>query len=266
MPRKKKVQDISEKEIPKKNKKNIMTTMVIEENKDDEHIILQLPLNENKLDSIINKDKNRSEPIPYEKDSIFDSDNKVIEKTYYEINANKLEENKNEYTNNESSKTVCFWCVFLCDYKVYGMPVNYDISSNTYICYGSFCSLQCANAYNFSTNSGSDKVWEINSLIQMMGKIYNYELPIRPAPSKYLLNIFSGGKLTIEEYRNLHKNSDTSHVLNLPPMINISSTYEVINTSYIKTLSDNMKNSVITSQLNQIDAEKKDNVFDKLIK
>ena len=49
-------------------------------------------------------------------------------------------------------------------------------------------------------------------------------------------------------------------------MINISSTYEVINTSYIKTLSDNMKNSVITSQLNQIDAEKKDNVFDKLIK
>lgn len=264
MPRKKKIQDENEKETPKKNKKNIMSTMVVEEIKEDEHIILQLHLNENNLDNIINKYKNKQDPIPYEKDSLYDTDNKILEDTYYEIE-NNSSLNKSQYNNIESNnKTVCHWCVFPIEYKVYGMPEKYDMVSNTYICYGSFCSLHCANAYNFSTNSGSDKVWEINSLIQMIGKLYNYKLPIRPAPSKYLLNIFSGGKLTIDEYRNLHKNGDTSHVLNLPPMINISSTYEIINTSYIKTLSDNIKNSVITSQLNQNIVEKK-NIFDKLI-
>jgi hypothetical protein len=33
-------------------------------------------------------------------------------------------------------------------------------------------------------------------------------------------------------------------------MINISSSYEIINTSYIKNISENTNNSVITKQLN----------------
>jgi hypothetical protein len=113
------------------------------------------------------------------------------------------------------------------------MPLNYDSVNDTYSLYGSFCSLQCANAYNFSTYNGCDKVWEINAMIQMLGKRYGFINYIRPAPSKYLLKMFDG-YLTIDEFRNLHKTNENTHILNLPPMISILSTYEVVNTSYIK--------------------------------
>jgi hypothetical protein len=224
-----------------------MNTMV---KNNEEHIILQLPINETNIDNIINDNKNENEPKPYEKESCFNSDNKNIEdNTTIKIETNNISNNQEYYDNNRKSH--CFWCIHPIELKVFSMPINFDSISNTYMCHGSFCSLQCANAYNFSINSGSDKVWEINSLIQMLGKIYNMNIPIRPAPSRYLLNIFNGGKLNIEDYRKLHLNNDTSHVLNLPPMINISSGYEIINTSYIKSLSESIKRSDITSQFNQ---------------
>jgi len=245
MPRKKKTEVENE---PKKNKKNIMNTMI---KNNEEHIILQLPINETNIDNIINNEKNENDPKPYEKESFFNSDNKKIEdNNNIKIDPNNIINKDDEFCN-MNRKTWCFWCIHPIELKVFSMPINYDSISNTYICHGSFCSLQCANAYNFSVNSGSDKVWEINSLIQMLGKLYNMNIPIRPAPSRYLLNNFSGGKLTIEEYRKLHLNNDTSHVLNLPPMISISSTYEVINTSYIKSLSESIKRSDITSQFKQ---------------
>ena len=245
MPRKKKTEVENE---PKKNKKNIMNKMI---KNNEEHIILQLPINETNIDNIINNEKNENDPKPYEKESFFNSDNKKIEdNNNIKIDPNNIINKDDEFCN-MNRKTWCFWCIHPIELKVFSMPINYDSISNTYICHGSFCSLQCANAYNFSVNSGSDKVWEINSLIQMLGKLYNMNIPIRPAPSRYLLNNFSGGKLTIEEYRKLHLNNDTSHVLNLPPMISISSTYEVINTSYIKSLSESIKRSDITSQFKQ---------------
>ena len=256
MPRKKRTETNTE---PKQNKKNnIMNTMV---KNNEEHIILQLPINETNIDNIINDNKNENEPKPYEKESCFNSDNKNIEdNTTVKIETNNISNNEEYYDNNRKSH--CFWCIHPIELKVFSMPINYDSISNTYMCHGSFCSLQCANAYNFSINSGSDKVWEINSLIQMLGKIYNMDIPIRPAPSRYLLNIFNGGKLNIEDYRKLHLNNDTSHVLNLPPMINISSGYEIINTSYIKSLSESIKRSDITSQFNQTinDTDVNDNI------
>lgn len=245
MPRKKNIDNNGEQPIVK-NKKNIMNTMVKNNDKEEQHIILQLPLNQNNIENIINKSKDKTEPIPYEKKCCFNSDNKILEE-YFSDDKN----NKNTDINYDNKNSYCFWCIHPIEYKVYGMPINYNNITNTYLCHSSFCSLQCANAYNFSINSGSDKVWEINSLIQMMGKLYNYSLPIRPAPSRYLLNIFNGGTLSIEEYRKLHLDCDTSHIINLPPMINISCGYEILNTSYIKSLSDNIKNSVITTQLNQ---------------
>jgi hypothetical protein len=63
--------------------------------------------------------------------------------------------------------------------------------------------------WHFSSYNGSDKVWEINSLIQMMSKKYGFTEYVRPAPSKYLLKMFNGN-LTIEEFRALHKNNETS--------------------------------------------------------
>ena len=121
------------------------------------------------------------------------------------------------------------------------MPYKYNISSNTYILFGNFCSLECANAYNFSSHCGSDKVWEINSLIQMLSKHFGHTKPVRPAPSRFLLNIFNG-PLTIDEFRKGHLSNDKTHLLNLPPMISTTYNYEIVNTSYLKNITDNMNN------------------------
>lgn len=266
MPRKKRVQTITEE---KKQKKNIMNTMINDNNED--HMILQLPINKNNINNITNIDINKIDPIPYDdKECYFYSDNKMIDMSYDNLNRNKEDNCINSNNNNEKNyklnknienKSCCFWCIHPIEYVSYGMPLSHNFHTNTYSCHGSFCSLECANAYNFSINSGSDKVWEINSLIQMMAKLYNLNIPIRPAPSRYLLNIFNGGTMSIEEYRKLHKTSDTSCILNLPPMVSIISTYEKINTSYIKSLTENIKKNDITRHLSLKEGTKNKNIF-----
>ena len=249
MPRKKKVQTNTVEE--KKNKKNIMNTMVSESNED--HIILQLPINKGNIKNIIDSNINNEDPIPYDNKECYYYEDKVFNNNQELVINNNLASTPDEPSPHMENKSCCFWCIHPIDYITYGMPISYDSITNTYVCHGAFCSLECANAYNFSINSGCDKVWEINSLIQMMAKVYNLDIPIRPAPSRYLLNIFSGGKMSIDEYRKLHKTSDTSHILNLPPMVNILSGYEKINTSYIKSLSENIKKNDITQHLTPVD-------------
>jgi hypothetical protein len=146
------------------------------------------------------------------------------------------------YSNNNNNSH-CFWCCHSIECIVYSMPYNYDIVNDSYFVFGSFCSLQCANAYNFSVHGSSDKVWEINSWIQMLGNRYGFTNTIRPAPSKYLLKMF-GGNLTINEFREAHIKSDKTYVLNIPPMISINSSSEILNTSYLAKMSENKKKKV----------------------
>jgi len=223
MPRKKVVNDVIQK---KTNKKNIIDTMIKDNDNEDDDIILQLGISQSKINNIINIDKNDNkivEPTPYESICHFtnDAENISCDNEYYHSNNN---ENKNN--------SCCFWCCHDINNTVYGMPFNYDTINDTFYVLGSFCSLQCANAYNFSINCGSDKVWEINSWIQMIAKRYGYLNIVRPAPSKYLLKMF-GGNLSIEDFREAHNNSDKTYVLNIPPMISINITSEIINTSYL---------------------------------
>ena len=226
MPRKQKISDTND--TKKTKKTTLLNTIVKNVNSKDEHIILQLPLTQNQIDKITNVDKsieNLIDPIPYERNCCYIND---------EYNNISQTANDDIVSDNEHKNTCCFWCCHMINYKVYGMPINYDSINDTYTLYGSFCSLQCANAYNFSTYNGCDKVWEINSMIQMLAKRYGITNVIRPAPSRYLLKMFNG-YLSIEEFRKLHKNNENTHVLNLPPMIAISSGYEMVNTSYIKS-------------------------------
>jgi len=211
-------------------KKNLINTMLKENTNDDEHIILQLPLSPRKINNIININNESNiiinNPTPYENNSYFlnDLENIVTDK-------------ENFLLNNKNVNTCCFWCCYKIDKFLYGMPVSYDSINDTYLMYGSFCSLQCANAYNFSINSGSDKVWEINSLIQMLSKRYGFVNSIRPAPSKYLLKMFNGN-LTIEEFRNAHLTDEKTYILNIPPMISLTTNIEILNTSYIPKITD----------------------------
>jgi hypothetical protein len=228
MPRKKAVQDII---VKKTNKKNIIDTMIKDTNStndDEDDIILELSISQNKINNIINNDKNDNkiiEPTPYENISYFTNDveNISCDNEFY---------HNNNFINKNDNKSCCFWCCHSIDNNIYGMPYNYDTINDTFYIIGSFCSLQCANAYNFSINSGSDKVWEINSWIQMIGKRCGITNIIRPAPSRYLLKMF-GGNLSIDEFREAHLNNNKTYVLNIPPMISINPTNDIINTSYL---------------------------------
>ena len=235
MPRKKTIQDTST--IKKPNKKNIIDSMIKTTESDD--IIIQLPLSQSKINTIINNNDNQDMkilvPKPYESNSYFMNDAENISQD------TNIEYQKTYSNNNNNSH--CFWCCHSIDNVVYSMPYNYDSINDSYFVFGSFCSLQCANAYNFSVHGSSDKVWEINSWIQMLGKRYGFTNTIRPAPSKYLLKMF-GGNLTIDEFREAHIKADKTYVLNIPPMISINSSSEILNTSYLAKISDNKKKKI----------------------
>ena len=235
MPRKKTVQDTST--IKKTTKKNIIDSMIRTTESDD--IIIQLPLSQSKINTIINNNDNQDikilVPTPYESNSYFMNDAENISQD------TNIEYQKTYSNNNNNSH--CFWCCHSIDNVVYSMPYNYDTINDSYFVFGSFCSLQCANAYNFSVHGSSDKVWEINSWIQMLGKRYGFTNTIRPAPSKYLLKMF-GGNLTINEFREAHIKSDKTYVLNIPPMISINSSSEILNTSYLAKMSENKKKKI----------------------
>ena len=265
--------------MPRKNKKNDDKT-IIEKKKgllntivkdvilvENEDIILQLPISANDITKININEETLDIPKPYEPDCYYISesscyntiqDNFINTKDnniYYNRQSKEYKEGhidnltcgglyykeKNDNENIIKSSNNCYWCCHDIKDRIYGMPYKYNISSNTYILFGNFCSFECANAYNFSSHCGSDKVWEINSLIQMLSKHYGNTKPIRPAPSRFLLNIFNG-PLTIDEFRKGHSTNDKTHLLNLPPMISTTYNYEIVNTSYLKNITDNMNN------------------------
>jgi hypothetical protein len=234
MPRKKTIQDTST--IKKPTKKNIIDSMIKSNDNDSDDIIIQLPIPQSKINTIINNNDSQDTkilvPTPYESNSYFMND---AENISYDTNT----EYQTTYSNNNNNSH-CFWCCHSIDSIVYSMPYNYDTVNDSYFVFGSFCSLQCANAYNFSVHGSSDKVWEINSWVQMLGKRYGFTNTIRPAPSKYLLKMF-GGNLTIDEFREAHIKSDKTYVLNIPPMISINSSSEVLNTSYLAKMSEHKK-------------------------
>ena len=234
MPRKKTIQDTTT--IKKPTKKNIIDSMIKSNDNESDDIIIQLPIPQSKINTIINNNDSQDTkilvPTPYESNSYFMND---AENISYDTNT----EYQTTYSNNNNNSH-CFWCCHSIDNVVYSMPYNYDTVNDSYFVFGSFCSLQCANAYNFSVHGSSDKVWEINSWIQMLGKRYGFTNTIRPAPSKYLLKMF-GGNLTIDEFREAHIKSDKTYVLNIPPMISINSSSEVLNTSYLAKMSEHKK-------------------------
>jgi hypothetical protein len=237
MPRKKTAQDNT---VAKKApKKNIIDSMIKNnENDDNNDVIIQLAIPQAKINNIINNNESQDAkiliPTPYESQSYFsnDAENISYDNEYHATNT----------INQNVKNSSCFWCCHSIEGStVYSMPYNYDALNDNYFVFGSFCSLQCANAYNFATHGSSDKVWEINSWIQMLAKRYGFSNIIRPAPSRYLLKMF-GGNLSIEEFREAHLKTDKTYILNIPPMISINTSSEILNTSYLAKLSENKKN------------------------
>lgn len=138
----------------------------------------------------------------------------------------------------ECKNALCFWCCHPVEHNQFGMPIRYDSVHNNFTFFGTFCSLECVSAYNFSIHMGSDRAWEVQSWIQIMARNYGIMDPIRPAPSRYTLQMFDGN-LTIEEFRKVHKTFAKSVMVNIPPLVSIKPQIESLNTSFFSV--DNTK-------------------------
>lgn len=184
----------------------------------DDNYVLQLHLSDVFINSVINNDNvnSDSEPKAYEPSDVFANEAGQI----------------NEEAGINSTRSVCFWCCHEITNFSCSLPLYYNHLKGFFTVYGTFCSFQCASAYNFSMNCKSDRVWYINSLINMLASRHGYKEKIRPAPSRYLLEMF-GGPMNIEEFRGVHQDYERSHIINIPPMIAINPSNEILNTSYI---------------------------------
>lgn len=231
---------------------NVITNENVEIKNEYEPVVLQLPISAKRLDSLIQEDEMQTvlkynpimnEPQPYIPHDSFSCENDILENfnnlnddsvlqpiTECETDDNIIDNVKNNTKTHHD--IVCYWCCHKIINIEYGMPIRYDVFYNNFTMFGSFCSLECASAYNFSIHMGCDRAWEIHSWIQLLAQKYGLETPIRPAPNKYLLEMFNGS-MTIEEFRNSHKGFSRTYVMNIPPFIHINSQIECLNTSFM---------------------------------
>lgn len=190
---------------------------------DAPHVILQLPISNERVKEIVSKlegaGDNRMDPCPY------------VPNHYWTMSCSSYSTPDQNLTG-LSEPTLCHWCCHAITSNKVGMPIDYDSIHNVFHVYGQFCSLSCAAAYNVSTHMGSDRMWDIHSWIQMMAQVYQQQLPVRPAPSRYVLKMF-GGPLSIDEFRSAHTTLARTVVLNVPPLVSVQPQVEWVNTSFL---------------------------------
>lgn len=190
---------------------------VIDDAPPSEHVVVQLQIPAAHIEMII-KGNNpvEADPEPYDPCNNFVSTNDQLE----------------EAVGRGATSVACFWCCHALTSQRIGMPTLYSPYHGTFTVFGTFCSLECTAAYNFATNQGSDRVWEIHSWINLLARKMGMPTPVRPAPSRFLLKMF-GGPMVIDDFRLAHKGMARTFVMNIPPLVALNPQVETINTSYI---------------------------------
>lgn len=256
----------------KKDKEDVASVSV-EPPKEIEPIVLQLAITPSRLDALMETEEIPSvleynpvivDPQPYCPHDHFTTDHDTLVGCSEDVPENEMPSHhvqtniNNVDTNNthNTSSSVCFWCCHSVDHMEYGMPIRYDVYHKSFTMFGRFCSLECVAAYNFSVHMGSDRVWEIHSWIQMLASRYGFKGNVRPAPSRYALQMFDG-PMTIEEFRNAHTSKARTCIMNIPPFIHVNSQMEVLNTSFLDTASEACEKSKTRKKLTGIAVEKK---------
>ena len=155
-----------------------------------------------KLDNNNNNNKNKSNKNIFNKNNITDCKNTNLNKSL------------------SSSTTInCFWCCHPFN-KSTLCTIPYNKMNNVYHVYGSFCSPECAAAYNFDNSEDTSEIWNRYSLLNLLYKSIYSGTKIKLAPPRYVLRIF-GGSLNINEFRNFNYNSKKQLHINMPPVISI---------------------------------------------
>lgn len=161
-------------------------------------------------------DQNKDEFLNINKNSASDTectvdtnDNKNLWKKLQELAVNL-------HTNNISDKrSACFWCS--CDFDNPPIYIPKFELSDSYHCYGCFCSPECATAYLFNENIDCASKFERYGLLNhLYCKIYNYDKNIKPAPNPYYTLDKFYGNLSIQQYRRLLKNERLLLVVDKP--------------------------------------------------
>ena len=138
-------------------------------------------------------------------------------------------------------KLVCWWCCHCFDNTPIYLPENK--LDNHYYMYGYYCSFNCAMAYNVDMNDY--KIWDRSSYLnQLYYKLNNKYKKIRPAPSKYCLDIF-GGSMNIDTFREKFIDTECDYRLIIPPLKSIIPVMEekqinLNNKASFNKLSDNL--------------------------
>ncbi len=128
--------------------------------------------------------------------------------------ANKIEKKDN---------LCCWWCSHRFNNNPVYLPNNK--TNNEYHVYGYFCSFNCAMAYNIDLDDYkvNERSYYLNLLYYDLNKTF---IKIKPAPSKYCLDIY-GGEIDIDTYRNNFLNSNNDYTLLTSPLKSIIPVIEI---------------------------------------
>ena len=136
------------------------------------------------------------------------------------------EKNKNnEWPMNTS--IACYWCCHQFNTPPFGLPIEFDVISKKFRVFGCFCSLECAAAHNFKSNSSQDETWERYNLINLLSRKIGHKNIVKPAPDRMSLKMF-GGFMDIAHFRSY---CETQKIINInfPPMTSITQQVEEVN-------------------------------------
>jgi hypothetical protein len=159
-------------------------------------------------------------------------DNNLIDNSLVDNNLmdNSLVDNNlvdNNLINDKENNNNCFWCCHNFNNKPFGIPFKYK--NGMFYTKGNFCSLECATAYNFYEKKNIQDVWECYNLINYLSHQLKLDNKVKIAPYRECLKCF-GGNLTIEEFRNYHNNNNKKIFNQLEyPLIPIQKHIEEIN-------------------------------------
>jgi hypothetical protein len=103
----------------------------------------------------------------------------------------------------EQTTTPCQWCMHTFTTLPVGLPFKKN-SSGGFDTFGTFCSLECASAFNFDKLHGSHTAFTRHTMCCEIATMQSQQTvrPVRivPAPPREMLRLF-GGPSTIDEFR-----------------------------------------------------------------
>jgi hypothetical protein len=165
------------------------------------------------------------------------SDNGVIDKEYHITKDIVIDENGRW---KKRTDVWCDWCCHPFKTVPIGLPESYCRATKKFVVRDSFCSFNCAHAFNISLND--HKVWERYALLNRLKSIIFAGTEIEnkriiSAPPRKILTVFGGNK-TIDELRGSRISVPKRYVSLLPPSVPFFGTIEEIPT-YFETSKTN---------------------------